>query len=330
MRPTALFTVLLLMHNIGICIAQNKSIRPEIKQLVRQIAGYNSLDENAVGIAGVRTEQWERYEKLKKEATLFELKTLVDNKNAVVRCYAFMALTDKTKTNIFPVVIEHLADTATVLHLQGCLGITETVADFFLDVAPLNHAENRAIDSLLLFTPKLKLEARTHLLQKLPPDKKYYARIREIYSKENEKWAIIPLAKFRNPADIALIKSLLNDKKSNHQYLALCAVKSFPDKAFFPLLIHIHAAEIRKFTRFDYPMLRMLYQAIIQYQHMESKTLLEKTLAEAKGLTLEYHSEYIWVALKKYPHPIFDGIIQRIKLSKEDSSKLMYEVNSDS
>jgi hypothetical protein len=93
----------------------------------------------------------------------------------------------------------------------------------------------------------------------------------------------------------------------------------------------IHAREIEKITGFHYPLLRMLYQAIVQYKNEASRKLLEQSLTGIKtSSTLQYHSENIWIALKKYDSPIYKGIIEKIKLSESETRELMYEVKSDS
>jgi len=93
-------------------------------------------------------------------------------------------------------------------------------------------------------------------------------------------------------------------------------------------LSEIHSVEIKKPTGFNYSMLRTLYQAIVQYKNKESRELLEQTLNSTKGSTLQYHSEFIWLALELYPDPIYDGIQGRIKLSDYKRSDLQYWIDN--
>jgi hypothetical protein len=65
------------------------TIRPSINKIILGIAEYNVLDNGGVGESGIRTKQWDRFEKLESKASNNELKILTNYKNAVVRGYAF-------------------------------------------------------------------------------------------------------------------------------------------------------------------------------------------------------------------------------------------------
>lgn len=92
-----------------------------LKTLVADIAKENVLMGGAVGIDGGRSDQFNRFDLLRSNATDQELIALTDDTNAVVRCYAFQALVEKNYIDVFPIVISHLSDTAKIRMLNGCL-----------------------------------------------------------------------------------------------------------------------------------------------------------------------------------------------------------------
>src|SRR5688572_7417493 len=112
---------------------QDKLSSQSISEIVKDIAKTNVLMGSAVGIAAERPRQWDRYEVLRSKATHKELLALTNDTNAVVRCYAFQALAERKINNLFPVILRHLSDTATVHTLYGCLGGSQKVGDFFLE-----------------------------------------------------------------------------------------------------------------------------------------------------------------------------------------------------
>ncbi|NCT18998.1 MAG: hypothetical protein GW771_12285 [Flavobacteriia bacterium] len=315
-----------------------QTVGPEIDKIVKGIAKDNMLKSAGVGIAGARTDQWDRYIALKTKATNEELINLTDSENGVVRCYSFQALATRKNINLLPILIKHLTDTTTITTFQGCIISDQMVGDYFLDVVTpqyidldaykLTENERQQVDSILIFNKSIRLSAKSEVLRKLKPEQKLYDRIREIVVDEKSNSALIALSKFQNPKDKDFIIEKLKSTKTDIQYYGLQAVKNYPDSSFFYFLSEIHSVEIKKPTGFNYSMLRTLYQAIVQYKNKESRELLEQTLNSTKGSTLQYHSEFIWLALELYPDPIYDGIQGRIKLSDYKRSDLQYWIDN--
>jgi hypothetical protein len=71
---------------------QQPVLSKKLKTLLHKMAAENVLMGSGVGFAGIRPEQWDRYEKLSRMATDDQLLALTNDTNAVVRCYAFQAL----------------------------------------------------------------------------------------------------------------------------------------------------------------------------------------------------------------------------------------------
>jgi hypothetical protein len=288
----------------------------EIKQLSHDIAAENVLMGVAVGIAAVRPEQWDRYEKLAKLATDEELMALTNDTNAVVRCYAFQALLERRHIDPFHVLLLHLSDTANVHTRYGCIGNIQKVGDFYLacintssggaDIRRLNKTQQKIVDSMLIFGNN-DLVARDELLNRLPVEHKYYSRVRGLVINENSLEAMIGLAKFKRRQDIPLIKDLLDKSDSRKQYYGLAAVVNFPDSEFFPLLKQIAENEMGKET-YDNRHIAALYEAIVQYKNEASRVLLEKVIKEVSGKTFVGHADLIFQALLRYPDSVYSGI----------------------
>ena len=118
MKKYILFVIVLLL---GISCSNsnqllNGHVTPQsaIDSLVTDIAIENMLNDEGVGIGWSQNDQWERYIKLSEVATEEALVKLTDHENAVVRGYSFQALAKNKSSQVFPILINHLADTATV------------------------------------------------------------------------------------------------------------------------------------------------------------------------------------------------------------------------
>jgi len=299
---------------------QDKLSSPSIDEITREIAETNVLMGDAVGIAGERPKQWDRYDILRSNATDSELLALTNDTNAVVRCYAFQALVARSKTDLFPIVVQRLSDTTTVHTLYGCIGGSQKAGDFFLETITeirsndkfqrLTGKQKAIIDSLLLFDNSSKLEARDKLLTEIQPLEKYYKRIRQLATEENNKMAFVALSKYKRPEDKPLIEQLLKDIDS--QTYGFSAVVSFPDRSFFPVLQQTLRNEVTKDNGGNDRRLQLLYQAIVQYKDQTSRKLLQSVLKEAKGMQAIYHADYLHQALKKFPSAIYDGLLKPI------------------
>ena len=312
----------------------SQEISKRIQKIVDKIEEDNMYMSSAVGYGGERPKQWDRFEELKKKATDEELIILTNHKSPAVKCYSFQALAERKNPKTFEILLNHLKDTEMVETFQGCIVSGQSVGDFFLDVVKpnyislsaykLNEIQKNTVDSILLFDEEVKLVAKSYLLESINPKEIYYDRIKEIYERENNKSALIAISKFQKQEDKGMIAKWLSKEKTNDQYYGLRAVRNFPDSYFFPFIKKIQQQEIIKPTGFNYPLIRMLYLTTVQYKDKKSRELIENTLNNAKKSTLKYHSEYIWLALTKYPDPIYSGIVDTIEISDFKKSEFEY------
>jgi len=339
---TIIITVTLFTLTLSGCAQtkekENEQLSNKVHQIVKSIANEDMYMSSAVGYAGTRPEQWNSFQKLKKNATESELIILTSHKNAAVRSYAFQALADRNSDKTFDVLLEHLKDTAELETLVGCIGSSEQVGDFFLGVVyspfnrkgtyELSERQKQLIDSILIFDDNITLWSKSRLISEHEPEEKYYTRFREIYLKEKSSASLIALSKFKKESDKEFIIDWLTRKDTDEQYQGLRALRNFIDDDFFQYLTKIHEQEIKKPTGFNYPLIRMLYFVLVQYQTEQTRELLEMSL-QTKGSTYTYHSQYLWLALEKYPNPTFDGLQDRIKLTEYELNNVSYWLEGD-
>lgn len=297
------------------------SLRPEITKLVQNIAADNVVKGAAVGIAGIRTEQWDRYEHLKRTATGDELMLLSSHTNPVVRCYAFQALVHR-KVDVFPILLQHLKDDERVETLEGCIGGTEKVGDYFINTVMPGYADEGSyemsarqlteLDSILINDKTVKVSRKESLLSTIRPNQKFYKQIRELAIQGNPE-AVLGLARFRNPLDIDIIKNLFSDNENS--YYAIYAAREFPHESFYPYLVAAFENEWSQ-KLYSYPKWRIIYQALAKYPTTETYELFDRTINTNNNFRSQTLGTYLLIALNKYPSPIFEPLKTRIKLDQ--------------
>lgn len=338
--PYYIFTLFLSLNlSCGLNYNRDK-VSENVKKIIKEIAKENVLMDSAIGEAGIKPKQYERFEDLQKTATVSELIELTNHNNGVVRCYAFWDLIYKDSVNIFNIVKNHLNDDEIIDIQFGCMISEVKVGDFYLDlVSPpysndksfkLSNSQQIEIMNLLWKDKKLNLNAKYDLLTKIEPIEANYEKIRLIALKENLPQAIFALSKFQNKQDIDFINKLFADTED--EYWAFRCVQFFPDTSFFKYLVYWHIKEIEKINGFDNSKIRVFYKALVQYQTLETKQLMLKSIYNSMGNGKTIHNKYLWIALIKYPFEYFDDVKSQIILDKVDIDQLKmfdYEIKVD-
>jgi hypothetical protein len=312
-------------------------IRPAIKIIVDSITRYNQFTSSGVGYAGVRTPQWDRYEKLSTTATLPELRALTRHENAVVRCYAFLALSAKKDTAAFNILLTHLHDTARLSTFMGCIISKKIAGDFFLATVTSYHSsytgyklspnQKIKVDSILLFDKHITLSARYNLIYALKPQAKYYNRIKELATTENMPVAIWALAKFKRQSDIGIINKGFNG--GGTEDYAIRSVIEMPDSSFYPKLVSIFEREWKQ-KFYDYEKWELLYRALARYpEKPQTLAFFKRTVQSKDKFRYGKLDADLLVAITKYPNPVFEPLKKQIKLDKYDMEDVKRELSKN-
>lgn len=219
-----------------------QKLRPAIKNLVQDIEKYNELESEHVGYAGVTTDQYRNFEKLRDKASIEELLQLLEYKNSVVKGYTSWALADKMYPRLADILDEFLktGETATTQH--GCIVSNGDLATEFYNRVYYQHFHHKLplkdslffqsqiiqLDSVILYSKKDTRLLYTALSNN-NGNLKTYNRIRELAENKNNSKALVALAKYERQSDIPF---LIKQEK-----VAFLAISVFPDSAFWNFLL---------------------------------------------------------------------------------------------
>ena len=158
---TSLHKILFLLNLISIAtFAQVKFnsnfISPETNKIVKELMEYQSVTDGAVGIAGIETEQYNLFEKLKHISSENELYELTNHESPIIRAYAFTALIDQNSPKAIDVLVKNQFDT-TLIHIQfGCVGDFDEVIGYMLDIAKPYLEKNSLSETQLQLIAEIK------------------------------------------------------------------------------------------------------------------------------------------------------------------------------
>jgi hypothetical protein len=334
MKPTLLILVLVILNAFSASGQESRHVNADTAEaidIIEHYGGFYYVSESAkVG---------QYYRKFSHGLSTTALVDLTGNLNPATRCYAFFALSEKHNALLDSILLTHLQDTATVFILLGDVGEHQTVGDFFYNVVTgrlfggidPNSASELRLDSLLLFRPGVLIRQKHQLIKTLPFKESWMPRLREIAVAEKSGIAAVTLSKYRDPSALPLIKNLLERPNPKVQSLGLVAVSYWPDTMFFPYIRKIQEAQIGSTASYNFWQLRVLYQDIVLYKDSVSRELLLLALKKTKGWKRMYHSFAIWVALHKYPDPIYAPVLRRLKIKAEhiDGLQPLIDENED-
>lgn len=219
-----------------------QKIRPEIKNLVEKIEKHNQLESKHVGIAGIITDQYLNFEKLKKKATTAELLELLNHKNNVVKGYSSWALVDNKYPKLVTIFSKFLETEEKVTAQDGCIVSDEELSDEFYYRIFYQHFKNKIseqdslfflaqikqLDSVILYKEK-ETSLLSNALENNNANPKTYQRIKHLALKVKNIEAIKALAIYQKKEDIPEFKKLGK--------LAFFAIANFPDIAFWDFLL---------------------------------------------------------------------------------------------
>ena len=277
---------------------------------------------------------------LKSIAKKEELVELTSDKNKIVRCYAFWALSYYDSVDLFPIILEHIDDNQKIdIQLYDLIETGKKVGDFFIEVATspksffgtnkLTPEQITKLDYLLITTPN-ELNSTNEVLMRIKPAPELYSRIRDLYLKNNNQSALVALAKYRKEQDIHLI--LNNREKIKYEEDALTpegsqlareykeqgfnytyiAISYYPHAEFLPLLEkNLIKALKNSFWSDEWP---NLYRAIASYKNNKALMLLQIPFTQitTDETIRKHHLESIYDALVTFKAPIYDELFWKL------------------
>ncbi len=290
------------------------------RKMVRTLEKDNQLLGRAVTMAGLRPRQYDRFEKLKRAATVPELRQLTGHPNGVIRCYAFWALACHRSENLLPLVYAHINDTTEVFSCFGCIIDFPQVGDVFIDmvrhklgddeIQALDSLQDAQLDSALLCTPN-KLRSRGELIYAAQPIPARYPVIRRIVVDEHLPITVVALSRYKQEADIPLILTGRDPQEreadAGYRY-TYEAIRNFPHPDFFPFL----AQQLETTWARDHyiPEWMPLYQAIAAYRDSGACVLLQQSLAMVKQRKASPdHLNFLTHAVSEYRCPVYDDLL---------------------
>jgi hypothetical protein len=343
MRQLATLIIMTLTIN---CFGQYQFDKTKISKqtvkVVTKIEKVNELMGSAVYYSGMKPKQYDNFEELQKKATQTELMELTNHPNGVVRCYAFWALSFNSSVDLLPIIIKHINDTTSIDTQFGCLGNTEQVGDFFINIVTpqyvdlnskkLTKTEYEYLDSILVYTPN-SLIAKENAISRIKPTEALYVRTRELVIKERNQSALVELAKYKREQDIPLI---LNNKVGNKPddgfFFTYKAITEFPHPTLFPFLKK-NLLETLEDDHFSTEW-RELYKAIASYKNDTACKILQVPFTEVKHKNIKkYHIEFVFEAVQMFYSPIYEPLLwQMWENDKEinlEAFNLLYKKNPE-
>ncbi|RZK32921.1 MAG: hypothetical protein EOO61_16350 [Hymenobacter sp.] len=98
------------------------------KHLLRRIAKYNKVEGQNVGRIAIYSEQYARFDSLRRISSAEEMLSFTHYHSPVVKAYAFGALLDsKEITNAFNILQANFQDTTAFQHQFGCIRGAHTI-----------------------------------------------------------------------------------------------------------------------------------------------------------------------------------------------------------
>ena len=294
-----------------ITIATNK--------IVTKIVKVNELMGSAVYYEGIRPKQYDNFIQLKETANQSELIELTNHPNGVVRCYSFWALSYRNSIDLYPLIINHIGDDESVNTQFGCIGGSEKVGDFFINVATAQYVdldskklqprELANLDSILIFVPN-NLASKSAAILRAKPSESLYQKIRELVVINHDQSALVSLAKYQKRQDIDLI--LKNREKSEFvnggYFFTYQTISLFPQPEFLPLLEN-NLMKTLEDTHYSTEW-RELYKAIASFKNQRAVELLRVPLTQVKHQDIKkYHIDFVFSAVQYFKDPIYDDLL---------------------
>jgi hypothetical protein len=308
-------TTLLLVLFFG-CSAAGARLKLSTRLIVTRIALNNKVMGSAVSAGGICPRQYKNFEALERNASTAELHRLLQHHNSAVRCYAFWALTRRPDQDLLPYLLSKTGDKSKVETMFGCSTDDEYVTDFMIWLVTPGYCDNSTtklhanqlelLDSFLICTPNV-LSAQDDALERMTPKPALYNPVRQLVTRDNNQYALLALARFRQQEDIPLIRNN-STRTGADAYITFDAISLFPDTAFLPFVIaSLHQALEKPASHAPW---HSLYGAIAAYRNDTALYFLSNSLTTSFRLHQREQVQYAaYSALRSCAYPGYDPLL---------------------
>jgi hypothetical protein len=250
-------------------------------ELVQKLAQAESLDSDAVGGDGVKTETWSTYERLAAKATKAELLQLTHHTSPIVRGYAVQALAASgAAIDWKQLVLDHLRDTAEVMTFQGCVKASEKTGDVIFDTVREHLGKEQLLDvAEALVREKSPLYAREWALRNVTFRDGMLHELRKL-AQGGDAPAAIALSHFHLAADVPTLIQFLQRQDPFADNCAFLAAKVSADPSLLPALRALVPAAHKRLEGDNGSRLRAWLDAIAAQNSKAAATLLLDVLEQ--------------------------------------------------
>lgn len=116
-----LFTLTLFLGGFSPLLAQHTPLRPAVQSICEQLAQNGRVESSHISYSGRPSDQWERYERLRKAATTSELIQLTHYPSPAVKVYSCYALMEKSPESFLQCIAQMEKDSSEVHTMSGCI-----------------------------------------------------------------------------------------------------------------------------------------------------------------------------------------------------------------
>ncbi|TKK64103.1 hypothetical protein FC093_23305 [Ilyomonas limi] len=194
-----------------------KETPKKLSDIVKRIASINEIQSEHIGVAGIESDNYKNYLELKKVANTEDLLNLTDNQNAVVACYASMALADKSYFDLKSVFLKFLSHDRKVSTFSGCIKSKDDISTE-LYYQYWNNVNDKAkwtdkillqLDSIILYRDNSDWLLMTRALENRVYPASYKKRIEELAFKKGNRESLFYLCTWYRADNYENIKKSL-------------------------------------------------------------------------------------------------------------------------
>jgi hypothetical protein len=261
---------------------------------------------------------------LKDSSTKEELLKLLDYKVPMIRILAYRAIVNRSETDFFEILKNHLSDTAKVIwwYFDDASGYF-TISDLMIRKAErkLSREQKDTLIDLVL-TSHNYLATASWMIKEIEPQDRYYPIIKSKASPKSDNChdlgLSVAIAKFKKKNDVAFLKDkfcqLTDNPFCNDNIFQ--AIEIFPDSNFFVILQQYFDQYIRKQKQFSFSDLDLYCRAVAQYQNNNALIILSaltEKITYPDDWYLSDNKQYVFKALYKYICPLYRNLYNKLK-----------------